>query len=243
MSRRQHSTVLSPLPAGGKYVRDTTTGDPRFVDYYGAVQSIVTSSAATDSGMFETNLRDERFLPFEGAGAVSTWTLGLPTVPSFDYASISDVILQVRYTAREGGAALAALATAQLRQMPPAPSGADPAATLGLLISLRHDFPTEWYTFVNSTNNFTAALTAGFFPYAVQGTRLTIKSVTLYSDVGAGVLAVTPAIPNAAALTGMSQQLNDARTTTLALPADAAVLTRSLTKEVFAVITYTAVRS
>lgn len=33
----------------------------------------------TDGGMFETNLREERFLPFEGAGAISTWTLALPT--------------------------------------------------------------------------------------------------------------------------------------------------------------------
>jgi Tc toxin complex TcA C-terminal TcB-binding domain len=240
----QHSTVrVSPLPAGGKYARDITTDDSRFVDYYGAVQSIVTSSAATDSGMFETNLRDERFLPFEGAGAVSTWTLALPAVPSFDYASITDVILQVRYTAREGGAALAALSTAQLHQMPPAPSGTDPAATLGLLISLRHDFPTEWYTFVDGTNDFMAALTVDFFPYAVQGTRLTLNSVTLYTDAEAGVAAVTPLTPDVAALTSMSQQLNDARTTKVALPADATVLTRDLTKEVFAVITYTAVRS
>jgi hypothetical protein len=38
------------------------------VDYIGAVQSIVTSGGSNDSGIFETNLRDERFLPFEGAG-------------------------------------------------------------------------------------------------------------------------------------------------------------------------------
>ena len=31
------------------------------------------------AGMFETNLRDERFLPFEGAGAISSWTLTLPS--------------------------------------------------------------------------------------------------------------------------------------------------------------------
>jgi Tc toxin complex TcA C-terminal TcB-binding domain len=35
------------------------------------LQSIVTSSAQNDSGMFETNLRDERFLPFENSGVVS----------------------------------------------------------------------------------------------------------------------------------------------------------------------------
>jgi hypothetical protein len=41
----------------------------------------------------------------------------------------------------------------------------------------------------------------------------------------------------------MSQQLNATRTTTLTLPADDTVLTRDLTKEVFAIITYTATRT
>ena len=75
--------------------------DDRFVDYIGPTQSIVTSGGSNDGGMFETNLRDERFLPFEGAGAESTWKLELPRdYPAFDYATISDVILDIRYTAR-----------------------------------------------------------------------------------------------------------------------------------------------
>ena len=39
--------------------------DPRFNDYYGTVQSIVTSSAQSDSGLFETNLHDERICPLK----------------------------------------------------------------------------------------------------------------------------------------------------------------------------------
>ena len=104
----QNSSVrISPALASGAYQRSTTSDDPRFVDYYGTVDSVVTSGAVSDSGMFETNLRDDRFLPFEGAGAISTWTLSLPAIPSFDYSTITDVILHVRYTARDGGAALA----------------------------------------------------------------------------------------------------------------------------------------
>ena len=52
--------------------------DGRFTDYFGSTDVIVTSGGVNDSGMFETNLRDERFLPFEGAGAISTWSLSLP---------------------------------------------------------------------------------------------------------------------------------------------------------------------
>ena len=34
--------------------------------------------AQNDSGLFEPNLRDERYLPFEGCGAISSWCLELP---------------------------------------------------------------------------------------------------------------------------------------------------------------------
>ncbi len=86
--------------SNGTYGRDPANEDDRFVDSFGSVQSIVTSGGTNDSGMFETNLRDDRFLPFEGAGAVSTWSLALPSqLRAFDYMTISDVILHVRYTA------------------------------------------------------------------------------------------------------------------------------------------------
>ena len=50
------------------------------------------------------NLRDERWLPFEGQGAVSTWTLELdPRDNNFDISTITDVVLHVRYTARSAG--------------------------------------------------------------------------------------------------------------------------------------------
>lgn len=66
--------------------------------------SISTSSGVNDAGVFELNFRDERFLPFESSGAVSTWKLELPsTFKAFDYNSISDVIFHVSYTADDGG--------------------------------------------------------------------------------------------------------------------------------------------
>jgi hypothetical protein len=63
--------------------------------------SIATSTAQQDAGMFELNFRDDRYTPFELAGAVSQWELVLPhTFRSFDYRTISDVIIHVTYTAR-----------------------------------------------------------------------------------------------------------------------------------------------
>ncbi|MEM7156374.1 MAG: neuraminidase-like domain-containing protein [Myxococcota bacterium] len=77
-------------------------------DRQGTSQSIAISSGQNDAGLFEPNLGDPRYLPFEGKGAISHWRLEMPdTYRQFDYQTIEDVILEVRYTAREGGQALA----------------------------------------------------------------------------------------------------------------------------------------
>jgi len=36
------------------------------------------SRGVDDSGLFNLDFRDERYLPFEGTGAVSSWTFSLP---------------------------------------------------------------------------------------------------------------------------------------------------------------------
>ena len=176
----QSSTVrVSPLLASGKYARDTTQADDRFADYFGATDTIVTSGGTNDAGMFETNLRDERFLPFEGAGAISTWNLSLPAeLRSFDYTTISDVILHIRYTARQAGDPLAAQATKELTTMLDTAGQSSQA----LLFCLRYDFPTQWSAFVNGTGDFSLTLDKQFFPYWVQSARkLTVDALTLYA--------------------------------------------------------------
>ncbi|MCB0555604.1 MAG: hypothetical protein KDD02_18805 [Phaeodactylibacter sp.] len=92
----------SPLLDNGNYGRQGTE-DSRFIDYYGPVQSIVTSSGKDDGGLFELDWKDERFLPFEGAGAISSWRISFPE--SFSLNG-KDVVLHLYYTAREGGEVL-----------------------------------------------------------------------------------------------------------------------------------------
>ena len=53
--------------------------DTRFIENNIPVKAIAASSAQNDSGVFELNFRDERYLPFEGAGAISEWSLELFT--------------------------------------------------------------------------------------------------------------------------------------------------------------------
>jgi hypothetical protein len=50
------------------------------------------------------NFKDERYIPFEDARAISSWRLSLPDAfRQFDYSTIINVIMQVRYTSVDGG--------------------------------------------------------------------------------------------------------------------------------------------
>lgn len=93
--------------------------DGRFRTAYAPVKAIATSTAQNDAGMFEFNFRDERYLPFEGAGAISTWQLELSTdaqLRQIDYATVSDVILHMSYSARENGGLFKEKATAYIKE-------------------------------------------------------------------------------------------------------------------------------
>lgn len=184
------STRVSPNVGPG-YARTSVT-DPRFRDDIVGLQSIVTSRAEEDSGLFETNLRDERYLPFEGAGADSEWRLELPKAfRQFDYDTISDAVLHIRYTARDGGAALKQAAEAQLH-------GALQALVLGSqastpagqgegmfhLASARRDFPDAWARFLAPPDGQTdQAITFDFgstrFPFAFQAATIKVAGFEL----------------------------------------------------------------
>ena len=225
------STVRrKPLLSDDTYGR-TGTQDDRFVDYFGSLDSVVTSSGTNDAGMFETNLRDERFLPFEGAGAVSSWRLELPSdFRPFDYSTIADVILHVRYTARQGGKQLGDQAMAELRDM----MSTQNKSGLALLFSLPHDFPTEWSSFVNGTQPLKIRLRKDFFPYLVQDETLTIDGMELYAPVGKQLKKQTVAVPGT-----MADDLNGAEgATDLSLAPDANVLKREAGRQVFLIVHY-----
>lgn len=132
-------------PAGGGSAGDggyarTGPDDGRFLDQHGLSQAIATSSGSRDSGMFELSFRDERYLPFEGAGAISLWRIEMPRESNgIDFSTISDIVLHVHYTARDGGAALGAAARSALRNVLP---------NRGVRIfDLKREFASEWHRF------------------------------------------------------------------------------------------------
>jgi len=212
---------------GGAYAY-TGLEDGRFQhNIGGAIQSIATSGAQNDSGLFELNFRDERYLPFEGSGVISEWRLELPkTFRQFDYGTISDAILHVRYTARDGGLAFRGTVEVDLTTALNTMVLAE-AERRGLdrLFSLRHEFPNEWHRLLHPPGEsdvpaVTLPLVAERFPFVFQGRTLTIDTIellvqvspefagtvtkdTLKLSLAAGTTASGPALPYGAPLNGL----------------------------------------
>lgn len=164
LSLLQSSIRISSLK-GDDYKRSETEEDARFRDFTGAIQTIVTSTAQNDSGLFETNLGDQRYLPFEGAGAISKWKIELPnSIPQFDFETIADVVLHIRYTCRESGHLALAAVNHVKEDILQAPAGG-----LLQLFSINSEFANEWNLFKTAANNAERSLTLNInknnFPY------------------------------------------------------------------------------
>lgn len=159
----------------------TATGDAGLQASTGAVQSIAICNGRDDGGLFGDQ-RDDRRLPFEGSGAISDWNLTLTSaVPLFDPTTITDVILHVRYTAREGGEPLRASALQALQ-----------AGLAGLPLrrafSARSEFPSEWNAFLRPADGSAQAtlsveLAERLFPYLAHDAGLKITHLELVAQV------------------------------------------------------------
>ncbi|HKO95843.1 MAG TPA: neuraminidase-like domain-containing protein [Pyrinomonadaceae bacterium] len=125
--------------------------DSRFRSNNVPVTSIATSTAQGDTGVFEFSFRDERYLPFEGSGAISDWQIELTTESEFrqfDYSTISDVILHLKFTARENGGLFKTKAIDYLKRFITNPDDL-PDQPLMRGFSMKHEFSTEWHRFLH----------------------------------------------------------------------------------------------
>ncbi|MFM0258419.1 Tc toxin subunit A-related protein [Paraburkholderia sediminicola] len=138
---RPATRCCSECCAGDDY--DACPHDLRVVSSYEAREAIATSSGQNDSGMFELNFRDERYLPFEFQGAVSHWRIELPRENNdFDLDTLSDVIINLSYTSREGGGVLRHAAMEAARKHLPGDGWC--------FFDVRHEFPDAWQMLRNS---------------------------------------------------------------------------------------------
>ncbi len=163
----------------GKYV--ITGDDDRFLNNPVNPMTIATSSAQMDSGMFELNFRDERYLPFEGAGAQSSWELELPgDYRQFDYRSISDVILHISYTAREASSVVFADTVKEYLG-----EYLENSSVIPNLISLRQAFPSQYETIL-SGSEATVTVDERFLPRLIvdclkrKNSTFSMRNVSVY---------------------------------------------------------------
>jgi hypothetical protein len=174
------STIRISNLVGSDYERDFSIDDMRFIDQIGAIQSIATSHGQRDSGMFQLNFNDDRFLPFEGTGAIGDWIIDMPLSDNqFDFSTISDLIIHVQYTSREGGSSLAEAARIALANILPS-SGAR-------LLSLKNEFPNSWHRFFHPAQNgsdqeMTLDFKVEHFPFFASNKAITVKEISLVFD-------------------------------------------------------------
>ena len=122
--------------------------------------SICTSSAQNDSGLFELNFGDERYLPFENAGAISDWTLEFTGHTQFDLSTVSDVILNISYTA-EHSESLKADAETNLETILP---------KQGVVIfNPKQDCSDEWNNLSEENTNVNFEIKTENIPFYMRG--------------------------------------------------------------------------
>jgi hypothetical protein len=103
-----------------------------------------------NNGLFELRYDDERYLPFEGTGAVSTWRL--ERSPQFA-ATLYDVFVTVKYTAEHGGEAFINAVRGLLRPRRAA-----------RFFDVAREFPQQWADFQNGSDRLVLPLSTDMFP-------------------------------------------------------------------------------
>ena len=135
------------------------TDDPRFVDMWAPRDTILISTGRGDTGVPGEQTSDARYMPFEGAGAISNWALEIPQEDNaFPIHRVADVELKVWVTSRYGGDALRDAA----RQVEATKAARDEVS----LISVEAQFPAEWQEYRNTGG----PLVLDMGPWLPQGT-------------------------------------------------------------------------
>ena len=170
--------------ASGSYPEAKDGDDSRFLLNIVPVQVIATSRPNADPGVFQLSFDGDRYLPFEGAGAISSWRIDLHQANNeVDLSTLTDVVLSLSYTAKNGGEPLAAVARAS-REKGLARGGLVPPAQHR--ISLRREWPALWKQLQASTPGQNVELTLPLLRTQLSGRflefELNIERVTIYAQ-------------------------------------------------------------
>jgi hypothetical protein len=185
---------ISTDVTSSSYPESPVGSDPRFLYNYAAVpQKIAMGNAQDDPGLFVTtissNIADLRYLPFENAGAISSWYLEMPQLNNeVDLSTVGDVVLHLYYSALDGGG--------ELRSAAQANNAANLPVSGLKVFSAQNDFiapPTSganphpvapWQGFLypptaGANQVLTLLIQASRFPAWTRGKTITVTSVTV----------------------------------------------------------------
>lgn len=162
-----HANIGATLRLTESHIRKDPRLDSSVAMPLRHTSAIAASMGQSDAGVFEFSFRDERYMPFEGAGVNSQWQLSLPKrVKPFDYGTISDVILRISYTAEEDSG---------LRQAAEAAMGVLSKLTdqgVTQTLSLRGDFPDAWHMLLGGASEVTIEVRDIHLPFFMSAFEL-----------------------------------------------------------------------
>ncbi len=177
-----YTTIAATLTRGTWIIEDASGGVLSSGANY---ESVALSGGQNDSGVFELNLRDERYLPFEGTGAVADWSLQLmehPELRQFDFNTISDVILHIRYTARYSEPKNVSIGNALASAVVAGSAG----ISFNRYFSLKHEFANAWFAYTKEYTSgdphaalMTLKMSNDLFPYLCAGKTINVTNWTL----------------------------------------------------------------
>ncbi|KAI0185780.1 hypothetical protein EV127DRAFT_440632 [Xylaria flabelliformis] len=135
LSLTKHKYRTSPLVKDAQSLYDDEDGKYR-TDRI-PITTIAVTNGARDTGSFSLDFQSSaQYGPFEGAGAVSDWQVTLPEkMRQFDYRTISDVVMHLRYTSVNSAG--------RLKQF--AETAVEALKLPTLALNLRDDYPDEWH--------------------------------------------------------------------------------------------------
>lgn len=214
-------------------------------------QQVALSQGLNDSGLFQLNFNDARYLPFEGTGAISSWQLDMPKAYNpIDFTTLTDVIIEMRYTALAQGGTFQNTVIANLEDF----SGSR-------YLSMAQTFPSAWHGFIQQQEElvFTlspALLRPNLSSYQVSGIYLqlvltpegvdvdTMPTVTITPEDGTAIDLSFTKDENgvvSASQTDLSIDLSTAQTWTLSVKDDSdKLLTPDNVSNMVMALTYTA---
>jgi hypothetical protein len=185
--------VSSANPTGTAYreVIDPSSGlDSRFSTSNIPINAIAVCSGQNDSGVFELNFQNDRYMPFEGAGAISSWSFTLPQhndtkFRQFRWESITDIIVSLRYTSIEGGSQLQQGASDSVASYLEEIDFLSTTGGLWSLFDLKNEFATSWTRMVSDSSAAAAAAAAAAASSGVNGAGPAPKVADIFLDVPA----------------------------------------------------------